>query len=115
MLFSSNISPPAIPSKSRNQTQLLVSCDLVFDPYTAEPAIKPDISLNIVSHKNGDSRMKRKEAGSSSKAERDLKRLFRTLLKESKRVKPHGDIRDVDAVIRAVEAVIAVMFGSEQK
>lgn len=113
MLFSSSISPPAPPSKSRTQTQLLVSCDLVFDPYNAEPAIKPDISLNIVSHKNGDAGMKRKEAG-SSKAERDLKRLFRTLLKESKQVKPHGDIRDVDAVIRAVEAVIVVMFGSEQ-
>ncbi|KAL1963273.1 hypothetical protein VTN77DRAFT_8496 [Rasamsonia byssochlamydoides] len=98
MIFSSG-------ANKKRESKLLLSCPLTLDEWTSEPQLKPEISISIPPDLVDT--MKR------LKVERDVKRLFRTLLKEGRRRggdTGYGDT-DGDAIVKATEGVMGVLFG----
>ena len=83
-----------------NPLQVLLSCSLIIDEWASEPQLLPEISISTSPKNRG---------GSSRKVEQEAKKLFYALLKgnQSDGV---GDF-DADAVVRATEGVLGVLFG----
>ena len=86
-----------------NPLQVLLSCSLSIDEWTSEPQLLPEISISTSPKRRG---------GSSKKVEQEAKKLFYSLLKEGKNG-PEDSVGDVDtdAVVRATEGVLGVLFG----
>ncbi|KAF3480756.1 uncharacterized protein GIQ15_06103 [Arthroderma uncinatum] len=81
-----------------NSLELLVSCHLSIDLWTSEPQLEPDICISSSSLKSA----------AASKIEKEAKRAFRGMLKRGK----NGDIdADIGSLVKAVEAVIVILFG----
>ncbi|KAK2760311.1 hypothetical protein FQN54_002379 [Arachnomyces sp. PD_36] len=88
--------------KAGAETQLLLSCSLALDPWTSEPELHLDI---CVSRSNGTA------AGSGARyarVEREAKNLFKSLLTWNE----GGEAPDATSVIRAVEGVLGIVFGT---
>lgn len=96
----------------KRESKLLLSCPLTLDEWTGEPQLKPEISISIPDLAD----TKR------LKVERDVKRLFRNLLKEGRRSRRKGDDHDAsnnnngdgseaEAIVKATEGVMGVLFG----
>jgi hypothetical protein len=83
--------------------KLLLSCDLTMDEWTSEPKLTPDISIAPKSTSSGTS---------CRKIEQETKRLFREVLRDSKRQQVAIET-EADIIIRAVECVLNVLFGVE--
>jgi hypothetical protein len=89
----------------KRESKLLLSCPLTLDEWTSEPQLKPEISISIPDLAD----TKR------TRVERDMKKLFRNLLKEGRRRAADtghavGD-GDADAILKATEGVMGVLFG----
>lgn len=87
----------------KRESKLLLSCPLILDEWTSEPQLKPEITISIPDLAD----TKR------LKVERDIKRLFRHLLKEGRRNGKdtgHGE-RDAATIVKATEGVMGVLFG----
>ena len=82
--------------------QVLLSCNLTIDEWTSEPQLLPEISISTSP----------KGRGSSRKVEQEAKKLFYAFLKGEKGgpADSVGDV-DADAVVRATEGVLGVLFG----
>ncbi|KAF7116547.1 hypothetical protein CNMCM5793_005028 [Aspergillus hiratsukae] len=88
---------------NETRMKLLLSCDLTMDEWTSEPKLRPDISIAPRSTSSGTS---------CRKIEQETKRLFREVLRDSKR--QHGAIEtEADVIIRAMECVLNALFGKE--
>ncbi|KKA22044.1 hypothetical protein T310_3934 [Rasamsonia emersonii CBS 393.64] len=89
----------------KRESKLLLSCPLILDEWTGEPQLKPEISISIPDLAD----TKR------LKVERDVKKLFRNLLKEGRRRKgddtSNGDGPEAEAIVKATEGVMGVLFG----
>jgi hypothetical protein len=89
-------------AKSR-ESKLLLSCPLVLDEWTSEAELNPEISISIPDL-----------AGTKRfKVERDIKRLFNSLLRDGKGREGQADNgdRDAEAIVKAAEGVMGVFFG----
>jgi hypothetical protein len=99
MLFSSTPSPLG----SKRESKLILSCPLSLDRWTSEAQLKPDISIHI------------SDLGESqrSKVEMELKRLFHSVLKEEGSGGKLGinEEREAQAIVKAVEGVMGILFG----
>ncbi|KAK2839210.1 hypothetical protein FQN49_006365 [Arthroderma sp. PD_2] len=81
-----------------NGLELLVSCHLSLDLWTSEPQLEPDVCISSSSLKSA----------AVSKIEKEAKRAFRGMLKRGK----NGDVdADIGSLVKAVEAVIVILFG----
>ncbi|EED18347.1 conserved hypothetical protein [Talaromyces stipitatus ATCC 10500] len=103
MLFSSPLPHTSATSQTRHP-KLILSCPLSLDRWTSEAQLKPDISVYI------------SDLGEStrSKIEVELKRLFHSVLREegsSKALTIGNEEREAQAIVKAVEGVIGVLFG----
>lgn len=101
MAFSSF---PSNSSDNRREAQLLLNCPLTLDQWTSEAQIKPDITISISSL----SESKR------NRVELELKRLFHSVLKDGARgsmMTGLNEERHAQAIVRAVEGVMGVLFG----
>lgn len=88
---------------------VLISCSLTLDEWTSEPRLLPEVSISAVPQNR---------QSSSKKMEQETKNLFYTLLKGDKEEAGSGDLTsdvDVDAVVRAVDGVLGVLFGLDQE
>lgn len=79
---------------------MLLSCALILDEWTSEPRVLPEISTSF-------------PAASSKKIEQEAKKLFNTLLKGEQGADNDGvdDDIEADAIVRAVDGVVGVLFG----
>lgn len=86
-----------------NLLQVLLSCSLTIDEWTSEPQLLPEISISTSPKGRG---------GSSRKVEQEAKKLFYALLK-GEHGGPADNVGNVDAnaVVRATEGVLGVLFG----
>lgn len=103
MLFSSPPQPPGASfPRAKRESKLILSCPLNLDPWTSEAQLKPDISIHISDLGEAQRR----------KVEAELKRLFHSVLREeSSRKTDIAEERDAQAIVKAVEGVMAVLFG----
>jgi len=78
---------------------ILISCALTLDEWTSEPRLFPEISISSPS-------------ASGKKIEQETKKLFNTLLRGDQADSDGvgGDI-EADTFVRAVDAVVGVLFG----
>lgn len=105
-------------SSSNAPLGVLISCSLNLDEWTSEPRLLPEVSISTVPAQN--------RQPSSKKMEQETKKLFYTLLRGDKEetgsvaAAAAADGRandadvDIDAVVRAVDGVLGVLFGLEQ-
>lgn len=104
MLFSSPPHPSgaSLPGAKR-ESKLILSCPLSLDPWTSEAQLKPDISIHV------------SELGEAQrrKVEVELKRLFHSVLREegSGGKTEMAEEREAQAIVKAVEGVMGVLFG----
>ena len=90
----------------KGDSKLLLSCTLTLEGWTGEPQLKPDISVTIPGASES----------AGVKVEREAKRLFRGFLKDGRGNRKGlfaGDMVDGDAIVRATEGVMGILFGSE--
>ncbi|KAM5442732.1 hypothetical protein MferCBS31731_002115 [Microsporum ferrugineum] len=81
-----------------NKLELLVSCRLSLDLWTSEPQLEPDICISGSSLKSS----------AANKIEKEAKRAFQGMLKRGK----SNDVdADIGSLVKAVEAVIVILFG----
>lgn len=88
---------------------VLISCSLTLDEWTSEPRLLPEVSISAVPQNR---------QTSSKKMEQETKKLFYTLLRGDKEDSASSDLAsdvDVDAVVRAVDGVLGVLFGLDQE
>lgn len=80
--------------------RIFISCALTLDEWTSEPRVLPEISISS-------------PAPSSKKIEQETKKLFNTLLRGEQGTDGDGVGGDVeaDAIVRAVDGVVGVLFG----
>jgi hypothetical protein len=99
MLFSSPPSPPG----TKRESKLILSCPLSLDRWTSEAQLNPDISIHV------------SDLGEAqrSKVEVELKRLFHSVLREEGSGGKIGmnEEREAQAIVKAVEGVMGVLFG----
>jgi len=79
--------------------RVLISCALTLDEWTSEPRLFPEVSIASPS-------------ASGKKIEQETKKLFNTLLRDEQGADSDsvGDI-EPGAIVRAVDAVVGVLFG----
>lgn len=80
--------------------RVLISCALTLDEWTSEPRLLSEISISSPS-------------ASSKKIEQETKKLFYTLLRGEQGADSDdvgGDF-EADAIVRAVDGVVGVLFG----
>lgn len=87
--------------KSRPETRLLVSCSLTLDDWTSEPELHLDICISRSDVTSG--------SGGYTKIEREAKNLFQSLLTWNE----GGEGPDASSIVRAVEGVLGVVFGTD--
>ena len=90
----------------KGDSKLLLSCTLTLEVWTGEPQLKPEISVTIPGASES----------AGVKVEREAKRLFRGFLKDGRGSRKGlfaGDMVDGDAIVRATEGVMGILFGSE--
>lgn len=83
--------------QSAQKYEILVSCPIEIDLWTSEPYLQPEIFLSIPESAG---------AGGAT-VEKEARRVFWNMLK-------HGGAEvevDCDAIVRAVEAVVGVLYG----
>lgn len=101
MLFSSPANT-TLGSSSKRESKLILGCPLNLDPWTCEAQLKPDISIHISDLNEVQRR----------KVEVELKRLFHSVLREERSGKTEmAEGREAQAVVKAVEGVMGVLFG----
>lgn len=85
-------------STGPNKLELLVSCPLTLDLWTSEPQLEPSICISGSSLKST----------AASKIEKEAKRVFQGMIKRAN----NGDVDvDIGSLVKAVEAVIVILFG----
>ncbi|EFR04316.1 hypothetical protein MGYG_07323 [Nannizzia gypsea CBS 118893] len=85
-------------STGSNKLELLVSCPLTLDLWTSEPQLEPSICISGSSLKST----------AASKIEKEAKRVFQGMIQRGK----GGDVDvDIGSLVKAVEAVIVILFG----
>ncbi|EZF36294.1 hypothetical protein H101_00220 [Trichophyton interdigitale H6] len=85
-------------STGPNELELLVSCPLTLDLWTSEPQLEPSICISGSSLKST----------AASKIEKEAKRVFQGMIKRGN----DGDVDvDIGSLVKAVEAVIVILFG----
>ncbi|KAN0086526.1 hypothetical protein V8E54_000214 [Elaphomyces granulatus] len=90
----------------KRDSKLLLSCTLTLDAWTGEPQLKPEISVTVPGASES----------AGAKVEREAKRLFCGFLKDGRGNRKGlfaGDMIDGDAIVRATEGVLGILFGSE--
>lgn len=90
-------------SKENDHLRFLLSCTLALDEWTSEPRLLAEISISAPSTVRG------------RKVEQEAKRLFHILLRGEREQSyladgDGGDV-DADAIVRAVDGVVGVLFG----
>lgn len=89
-------------SKENDHLRFLLSCTLTLDEWTSEPRLLPEISISASSTVRGE------------KVEQEAKKLFHTLLRgerEQSNLADGVEDIDADAIVRAVDGVVGVLFG----
>lgn len=89
-------------SKKNDHLRFLLSCTLTLDEWTSEPRLLPEISISASSTVRGE------------KVEQEAKKLFHTLLRgerEQSNLADGVEVIDADAIVRAVDGVVGVLFG----
>ncbi|CRG92761.1 Structural maintenance of chromosomes protein 1A [Talaromyces islandicus] len=91
--------------RKQDSPKILLSCPLDLDHWTGEARLKPEISIfapDLVQSKR-------------NKAERDMKQLFHNLLRTGASSDSENDGsgsgRQMEAIVKATEAVIGIFFG----
>lgn len=87
--------------------KLHLSCTLTMNEWTSEPELRPEISIQASSTMSRDSK---------GKVEEEARKVFHGLLSENKTPSENGSQRrgigivDVNAIVRAAEGVLGVLF-----